>query len=142
MSDNAQASDSDLRSSLKPRSPYGWQPGQSGNPAGRCRAPYDIAARARLVGPKCIDVLEKLLQDADPRVRFGAATALLDRGYGRPVQAIASSDNAESLTFLHLIAARAVSRQLADERPMINGNNPVTINGHAEPIDLTSPALE
>jgi hypothetical protein len=120
----------------------GWQPGVSGNPSGRQKEGIDIAALARRLGPKCIGVIEQLLHDEDPRMRYAAATALLDRGYGRQVQAIASSDNAESLTFLHLIAARAVSRQLADERPMINGNNPVTINGHAEPIDLTSPALE
>ena len=76
-----------------------WRAGQSGNPQGRPPAPVDIAAMAREHGPKCISVVAKLLEDPDAKIRLAAATALLDRGYGRPAQAVTAADDATSITF-------------------------------------------
>jgi hypothetical protein len=109
-----------------------WQPGQSGNPHGRPKAPVDIAELARQHGPRCIAVAVKLLDDVDARIRLGALTALLDRGYGRPVQAITSPDGASAL-MLHFAAATAVSRELQDELQR-RGGQP-TISGIAEPVE-------
>jgi len=90
-----------------------WKPGQSGNPRGRPPVNIDISALARVHGPRCIEVVVEMLKDEDPRVRLGAANALLDRGYGKPAQRI-EADEATSVVLLHLAAARAMSAQLID----------------------------
>ena len=95
------------------RSGGSWKPGQSGNPNGRPPALVDISALARVHGPRCIAVAAALLDDDDPRIRLGAVTALLDRGYGKPAQRI-EADEATSVVLLHLAAARAMSAQLID----------------------------
>ena len=65
--------------------------GHSGNPSGR---PTMDAIRelARKSGPAAIKRLERALKSKDDRVAITAAIALLDRGYGKPVQSIGSPD--------------------------------------------------
>jgi|SRR5215471_4154188 len=86
-----------------------WQKGQpSANPGGRPKGPVaDIAALAREYGPHAIATLVKCLND--PKHRVAAATALLDRGYGRPHQTVVGEHN---VSVLHLIAAKLVSETL------------------------------
>jgi CRP-like cAMP-binding protein len=65
-----------------------FQPGQSGNPAGRPRVVGEIRDLARAKGPAALEILMAIAEDADKpaAARVAAATALLDRGYGRPAQ--------------------------------------------------------
>ena len=86
-----------------------WQPGQSGNPRGRPRAPFDIAAMCREHAPEAVATLVAALKD--PRHRVAAAQALLDRGFGWPTQPI-NADGTASITLLHLVAAQRVSHEL------------------------------
>jgi hypothetical protein len=76
-----------------------FKPGVSGNPGGRPRRPDTIAARqifvtvkaaARALTQEAIDTLAGVMRDgkAPPAARIAAATALLDRGHGRPSQAV------------------------------------------------------
>jgi hypothetical protein len=109
------------------RSGASWKPGQSGNPRGRLPAPVDIAALARVHGPRCIEVAVELLDDADSRIRLGALTALLDRGYGKPKQSIETNDPT-SPTLLHLLAAQQISEEL-----IATLGERATIEGRAEP---------
>lgn len=88
-----------------------WQPGQSGNPHGRPKAPVDIAELARQHGPRCVAVAAELLDHDDARIRLGALNALLDRGFGRPVQAITSPDGTSN-AMMHLLAATALSQEM------------------------------
>jgi hypothetical protein len=118
----------------------GWMPGRSGNPRGRAPAPVDIAALARVHGPKCIEVAVELLDDPDSRVRLAALVTLLDRGFGKPVPMLATPpDNSPLL--LHFRAAQRVSEEIIGrmEQNTINGHAEPT-NGHAEgsgqPVDL------
>jgi hypothetical protein len=124
-----------------------WRSGESGNPKGRPPSPIDIAALARVHGPRCIEVAVELLDDPDPRIRLAALVALLDRGFVRPAQASASQDNTTSLQFMHLAAARAFSEQLAAERQAAeNGQTTIHANAASPPLSieelLSRPALE
>jgi hypothetical protein len=76
-----------------------FKPGVSGNPGGRPQKPQTIAARrlvldvkalARECAPGAISTLNTIMLDAKapPAARIGAATTLLDRGYGKPNQTI------------------------------------------------------
>jgi hypothetical protein len=98
------------RARVLPRS--AWKPGQSGNPKGRPPPEVDITELARKHGPRCIEVVARLLTDKDRKLRLAAATALLDRGFGRPKQEIEA--HGSTLVELHLIAARMVSGQLLE----------------------------
>jgi hypothetical protein len=76
-----------------------FKPGVSGNPAGRPRRPETVAAKqifvtvrtaARALTQEAIDTLAAVMRDgrAPPAARISAAVALLDRGHGRPSQAV------------------------------------------------------
>jgi hypothetical protein len=90
-----------------------------------------------------------MLTHKEARWRLAAATALLDRGYGRPSQEHAEVIGAQSFTFLHLVAAQASGEQLrAALRQMRGGTMPALehdegaeIDGEP-PDDIMSPALE
>jgi hypothetical protein len=118
--------------------------GPSGNPNGRPKALVDIAALAREHGPRCIDVAVALLDDPDPRIRLATVVALLDRGFGKPVQSI-TAENGAGLTFMHLVAMRDVGDQILKERN-IEGRVIVADEtkdaGAPKPRDLMEPALE
>jgi hypothetical protein len=120
-----------------------WQAGQSGNPNGRPKALVDIAALAREHGPRCIEVAVALLDDPDPRIRLATVNALLDRGFGRPVQTIGGGDDAASITFLHLIAARASSDAL-NNRVIDSEHTVVDTDETMKPTsrNLMEPAVE
>jgi hypothetical protein len=78
-------------------------------------------------GPRCIEVAVELLDDPDSRIRLGALTALLDRGFGKPKQMIETNDPANP-GLLHLLAAQQVSAEIIarlEQQP--------TIAGYAEP---------
>jgi hypothetical protein len=62
---------------------------QSGNPAGRPRKHIaDMSKEARRYAHLALSTLVKICKDGAERNRLAAASALLDRGYGRPVTAI------------------------------------------------------
>jgi hypothetical protein len=76
-----------------------FRAGQSGNPTGRPKRPATIEARrlfrdvadaARELTVDAINTLADIMknQNAPAAARISAATALLDRGYGKPPQAI------------------------------------------------------
>jgi len=70
-----------------------FQPGQSGNKAGRPRQDKTITELARRYGPRAIEVLAELMNDpkASASARAIAADRILDRAYGRPPQAVGLS---------------------------------------------------
>ena len=67
-----------------------FQPGQSGNPGGRPKASARVRDAARLHTETAIDVLVSIMtsEDAATAARVAAASAILDRGYGKPTQPI------------------------------------------------------
>lgn len=66
-----------------------FAPGASGNPNGRPKVVAEIRDLARVHGPHAIARLVELSKSRDGAVAVNACRTLLDRGYGRPEQAIA-----------------------------------------------------
>lgn len=70
-----------------------FEPGRSGNPGGRPKENAEVKALARAQGPKAINKLAALLDSDDERTVIAASQALLDRGFGKPAQAIVGGDD-------------------------------------------------
>ena len=68
-------------------------PGQSGNPGGRHKGVAEVMALARTHTKAAIETLVGIMQDeaAPKHARVAAASAILDRGYGRPPPAVEHS---------------------------------------------------
>jgi Family of unknown function (DUF5681) len=76
-----------------------FKPGVSGNPDGRPKRPETIEARrvvadvksaARELTPEAMDTLKEAMADqkAPWAAKIAAAIAILDRGWGKPTQAV------------------------------------------------------
>jgi hypothetical protein len=65
-----------------------WSPGQSGNPGGRPKVAAEVRDLAREHAGKAIKRLVGLMDSKNQPVALRAAEAVLDRGYGRPLQAM------------------------------------------------------
>jgi hypothetical protein len=63
---------------------------------------HDVKEAAKALTPKALATLERVMDDpkAPPAARVGAATAVLDRGWGRPTQSI---EGHVGLTFERMI---------------------------------------
>ena len=79
-------------------------PGQSGNPSGRPRRDENLAALARMHTEDAIAALVSIANDpkVNPSARISAANSLLDRGHGRPPQAVAVKTDSNGDTFLRV----------------------------------------
>jgi hypothetical protein len=65
-----------------------FKKGVSGNPGGRPTAALRVQEMARRKTPEALEALIAAL--SNPRERVQAAVALLDRGWGKPVQMVAA----------------------------------------------------
>jgi hypothetical protein len=68
-----------------------FKPGQSGNPSGRPPQVLEVIKIARDNCPKAIKRIVALMASDDERVALQAAESLLNRGLGKPVQAVQHS---------------------------------------------------
>lgn len=69
-----------------------FQPGQSGNPGGRPKLDPKLKEMAQAKTAEAFNVVVQCLNDDDMKIRLKAAEMILDRGYGRPPQAITGED--------------------------------------------------
>ncbi len=88
------------RKQIRPRKTpsSAWKQGQSGNPGGRPKVAAEIRDLARDHGPEAIQRLVTLMRSKNESVAVRAAEALLDRGYGRPMQGLELIDKEATRT--------------------------------------------
>jgi hypothetical protein len=94
--------------------PWLFKPGQSGNPGGRPKAADDVQAIAREHTPEAIRTLVRVLSSKNERAAVAAATALLDRAWGKPLQPL-RDESGNTPVVQHLLAAQIISRELVLE---------------------------
>jgi hypothetical protein len=105
------------------KSSTSFQPGRSGNPSGR---PKDLQSAQKLARSYTTEAVQALVRGLkDPKLYVAAASALLDRGWGKPTQPLAG--DGERPVAIHFTWGDAT---------------PVSSNGEAEYVgrDITSPA--
>lgn len=70
-----------------------FKPGQSGNPGGRPKEAAEVKSLARSHSKEAVDKLVALMRSsADERTIIAACNSILDRGLGKPAQAITGGD--------------------------------------------------
>ncbi|MGY2052401.1 DUF5681 domain-containing protein [Methylobacterium sp. JK268] len=86
-----------------------FQPGQSGNPGGRPKAIARVRDLAREHTETAIAVLVEIATEGESEAaRVSAASAILDRGYGKPTQPVDGDGEGGpvSLTGLQVVFVR------------------------------------
>ena len=89
----------------------GFQRGRSGNPGGRPKLPADIREAFKAKAPQALEVLTRCLQSDDDRVAMMAAQAILDRGYGKPVQAIDANITEDPVRYIVELPKKSATTQ-------------------------------
>ena len=80
---------------LRMARPGTFKPGQSGNPSGKPKSLQGVIELARTYTPDAINRLATIVSDdeAPPAAQVAASIALLERGWGKPVQPIDADIN-------------------------------------------------
>ena len=109
-------------------------PGQSGNPGGRPKS--DLVALARQHTAAALGRLVQLMeQDEDRNIALSAATALLDRGWGKPPVAVFAQINgadADGVVRYEFYWADAKTNTIPGEEPAPTIDAPAATNGEGE----------
>jgi hypothetical protein len=93
----------------------GFKKGVSGNPSGRSREAIDVRDLARARTAECVATLVQIMRNerAPTIARVKAAQALLDRGWGRPVQEMTGANGAPLIPSQDQPDMLSVARRLA-----------------------------
>lgn len=65
-----------------------FEAGKSGNPGGRPKMPPELKKAFQDVTPEALDTLVLIMRTGEESNRLKAAGEIIDRGYGKAVQAI------------------------------------------------------
>jgi hypothetical protein len=84
-------------------------PGFTANPSGRPKVVGEITVLARQHAPAAFKRVCDLVESNDERIALAAAQEILNRAYGRPVQAVESKVEKVSMSQMFVQAARIAS---------------------------------
>ena len=104
--------------------------GRSGNPGGRPKLPAELRERAQAYSVEALDTLRALMADVSQpgSVRVASASAILDRGYGRPTVSVEMKPK-RSIADFTTDELRALAAAYMDERgPAPGGDAPALPN--------------
>ena len=88
------------------------------NPGGRPKLPAEVREAAQAASPRALAKVIEFLDNADPRIALAAAQVILDRGYGKPVQAIdARVEQIESTADAHVRALVELANKARLQQP-------------------------
>ena len=85
-----------------------FEKGQSGNPGGRPKENAEVKRLAREHGVTAIKKLAALMDSDDERIVVAACQTLLDRGFGKPAQAIVGGDEDDPAIKIEEIVIRGI----------------------------------
>ena len=88
-----------------------FQKGESGNPGGRPKLPAEMREMFRAKAPEAFEVLSRHLQSPDAKVAIAAATQILDRAYGRPVQSIDANITEDPIRYIVELPKKSATTQ-------------------------------
>jgi hypothetical protein len=96
----------------QPPTPFGFQPGQSGNPGGKPKAIIEVTAAARELTTEAINTLKRVMlnEKATASARVSAAVAIIERGWGKApatITLLRGDAELKELTDAELIAIAA-----------------------------------
>lgn len=96
-----------------------FKKGQSGNPGGRPKVVGEVKELARAHTVDAMQALAKIVKDntAPAAARVAAATALLDRGYGKPTQHIEADVRHNLVSILASIGASGEDTPTLEDEP-------------------------
>ncbi len=94
-----------------------WKTGQSGNPGGRPKAALRVRDLARTHTETALKTLVDCLTSGDERVRVAAATAILDRAWGKPIAAVAEPEETQPNELASLSEDELKAIIAAEQRP-------------------------
>lgn len=82
-----------------------FKKGQSGCPGGKSPIPADVREIARGHTRDALEVLSKIMHDgtAPPQARVSAANSLLDRGWGKPAQAVTDAEGGPPRVLVEIV---------------------------------------
>jgi len=105
-----------------PVSTTSWKPGHSGNPGGRPRVVEAVRDIARESTTLAVETLRQICADAEAphAARVSAASALLDRGWGRPMQGHAVMAVTQQRSLVEMSDAELL--QLIQEKTQANAD--------------------
>jgi hypothetical protein len=98
-------------------------PGFTANPSGRPKVVGEIKELARQHAPAAFERICQLIDSNDERIVLAASQEILNRAYGRPVQAVESKVEKVSMSRLFVQAARRAAgydemgREIIDVTP-------------------------
>jgi hypothetical protein len=84
--------------------------GQSGNPSGRPKENPILKEMARARTADAFEVVLACLNDDDAKVRLKAAEIVLDRGHGRPSQAVTVAGDEDGGAIRHSVEVALVGK--------------------------------
>lgn len=89
---------------IKKGAPHRWSKGQSGNPGGRPKEVIEIRDLARQYTSEAIKRLAEIMRSDNERAAVAAINALIDRGWGKAMQAmeVTGKDGAPLVPVLNL----------------------------------------